>query len=221
MLETSEKVKVHRNRKRVYETFSEETPVEEVSPVFEASAKPTVRETAEGSTTLEIATPAESVESEAASVEQEELKPLAQGDENKYHDAMRIVENWAAWGAGTGLVPVPIIDMVAMVALQMAMLRKLANLYGVPFHEQRSKSAVAAMIGGVNAGYLGGSLLKMFPLFGVLSLAAMPVVNGAITYAVGRVFIQHFASGGTFLNFDPASVKAYFEEQYRAGKQKS
>ena len=28
--------------------------------------------------------------------------------------------------------------------------------------------------------------------------------------SVGRVFIQHFASGGTFLDFDPESVRKHF-----------
>jgi uncharacterized protein (DUF697 family) len=110
--------------------------------------------------------------------------------------------------------------MVAMVAVQIAMLRKLAAVYGVPFHEQRSKSAVAALIGSINAGYLGGSLLKMVPVFGLVSLAAMPVVTGAITYAVGRVFIRHFASGGTFLDFDSGKARSCFDAHYQERKQK-
>ena len=37
----------------------------------------------------------------------------------------------------------------------------------------------------------------------------MPVIAGA-AYAVGKVFIQHFASGGTFLTFDPEKVRAHY-----------
>jgi hypothetical protein len=32
------------------------------------------------------------------------------------------------------------------------------------------------------------------------------------------VFVQHFESGGTFLDLDPAKVKAYFSEQFERGK---
>ena len=46
----------------------------------------------------------------------------------------------------------------------------------------------------------------------------MPAAAGASTYAVGQVFIQHFESGGTFLDFDPDKVKAYFAEQVEKGK---
>jgi len=46
----------------------------------------------------------------------------------------------------------------------------------------------------------------------------LPAVAGASTYAVGQVFIQHFESGGTFLDFDPEKVKGYFAEQFEKGK---
>ena len=61
----------------------------------------------------------------------------------------------------------------------------------------------------------------MIPLFGIFSFAAMPTLNAAISYAVGKVFIQHFESGGTFLDFDPKKVRAYFEDQFREGRLKA
>ena len=46
----------------------------------------------------------------------------------------------------------------------------------------------------------------------------MPALAGASTYAVGKVFVQHFESGGTFLNFDPEDVRDYYAEQFEKGK---
>jgi len=46
----------------------------------------------------------------------------------------------------------------------------------------------------------------------------MPVVAGAATYTGGRVFIQHFASGGTFLTLDPDKVTNYYAEMLKEGK---
>jgi len=46
----------------------------------------------------------------------------------------------------------------------------------------------------------------------------MPITAGAVTYAVGKVFHQHFASGGTFLSFDPDKVRDYYAEMLREGK---
>ena len=47
----------------------------------------------------------------------------------------------------------------------------------------------------------------------------MPVFSGAATWAIGKVFIQHFASGGTFLDFDPKKVKDYFMDLFKQGQE--
>jgi uncharacterized protein (DUF697 family) len=63
------------------------------------------------------------------------------------------------------------------------------------------------------------SLLKSIPLIGSLSgLVAVPALAAAFTYAVGKIFLQHFASGGTFLDFDPQKVREYFARQFEEGK---
>ena len=41
------------------------------------------------------------------------------------------------------------------------------------------------------------------------------VFASASTYAVGRVFIQHFASGGTFLDFKPEEVRDFFNAEFK------
>jgi len=51
-----------------------------------------------------------------------------------------------------------------------------------------------------------------------IAILAIPAFSGAATYAIGKVFIRHFESGGTFLDLDTAKVKAYFSEQYDKGK---
>ena len=45
------------------------------------------------------------------------------------------------------------------------------------------------------------------------------MLTGASTYAVGRVFIQHFESGGTFLTLDPDKVKAHYRAEFERGEQ--
>ena len=55
-------------------------------------------------------------------------------------------------------------------------------------------------------------MLKSVPLFGqVLGVLAVPAFGAGLTWAVGRIFMQHFASGGTFLDFDPEKVRAFFK----------
>ncbi|MCI5165392.1 MAG: GTPase, partial [Candidatus Electrothrix sp. GM3_4] len=45
-----------------------------------------------------------------------------------------------------------------------------------------------------------------------------PATAEAVTYAVGKVFHQHFASGGTFLTFDPDKVREYYAQMLKEGK---
>jgi hypothetical protein len=61
--------------------------------------------------------------------------------------------------------------------------------------------------------------LKLFPGIGHLAGgASMSILAGATTYAVGQVFIQHFDSGGTLLDFNPGAVREKFREKLRDGK---
>ncbi len=135
----------------------------------------------------------------------------------------KIVKHHVLAAAGVGFVPVPILDYVALTAVQLNMLRSLAKTYEIPFFEDKVKHLIAPLIGAALPGVVGGplvfSLVKFIPFLGsTLGAVAMPVVSGATTYAVGKVFIQHFASGGTFLTFDPEKVKAYYAEMFEEGK---
>ena len=52
--------------------------------------------------------------------------------------------------------------------------------------------------------------MKYVPVFGFL-VGAIPAITTAagITYAIGKVFIQHFELGGALLDFDAAKTRAY------------
>jgi hypothetical protein len=45
----------------------------------------------------------------------------------------------------------------------------------------------------------------------------MGIFCGASTYAVGKIFVRHFESGGTFLNFNPEQVKEAFQKEFDDG----
>ena len=103
------------------------------------------------------------------------------------------------------------------------MLCSISKIYEVPFSKDRGKSILSTLLGGVipdaMARGLVGSLIKAVPIVGPFAgMATMPVFSGASTYAVSRVFIQHFESGGTFLDFEPEKVKEYFAEIYKQGE---
>lgn len=134
-----------------------------------------------------------------------------------------VIHRNTLWALGAGAVPFPVADLVAIIAVQAKMLKELSDLYGVAFREDLVKKLVASLIagyGGVSVGLvLGGSLAKLIPALGTtFGVLAIPVAAGAFTHATGRVFVMHFESGGTFLDFDPARVREHFRREFEAAK---
>jgi uncharacterized protein (DUF697 family) len=135
--------------------------------------------------------------------------------------ANAIVRNHALVAAGLGLVPMPIIDLVALTGAQLNLLRELGNLYGTEFKEDVAKKLAASLINGYLPFQFAAPLasaIKTIPLIGqTVGSVSMSVLGGGLTYAIGKVFVQHFESGGTFLDFDPKSVRAFFRQHFMEG----
>lgn len=134
-----------------------------------------------------------------------------------------VIQRSMWWSMGTGLVPLPLLDIAVVTGLQLSMLSELAGIYGVPFAKDRVKSILSALLGSIIPIRLAhGKLitaLRFVPVVGqIVGVLCEPVFLGASTYAVGRVFTQHFAAGGTFLDFEPARVKSYFREEFEKGR---
>ncbi|WPD24772.1 MAG: DUF697 domain-containing protein [Candidatus Electrothrix scaldis] len=158
---------------------------------------------------------------EAQILEDEELK---KEDEEKNAQAQQRILYYTYGGMAMGFVPFPLLDLAALSALQLKMLHRLSEIYGVDFYGKLGRSASSSLVGGLfpvaSAAPVAASLTKFIPGIGhFLSYGTLVVLNGASTYAVGKVFARHFASGGTFLNFDPDAVRDYFAEQYEKGKE--
>lgn len=136
--------------------------------------------------------------------------------------ARKIVKNYMWWSMGAGLIPVPFVDLIAVSGVQLKMLAEVSKIYGIEFQETRGKALVASLIGYVVPNTLSfgsvGSLLKAIPLVGqLMGTPSMVLFCGASTYALGKVFVQHFESGGTFLSFDPAKMKEHFKQEFEEG----
>jgi uncharacterized protein (DUF697 family) len=141
---------------------------------------------------------------------------------DKEKQALKTVKNYMWWSMGAGLIPVPFVDLVAVSGVQLKMLSDLAKIYGVEFQENRGKAIVGSLMAYVVPSTVSfgsvGSLIKAIPLVGTLIGApTMVLFCGASAWALGKVFIQHFESGGTFLTFDPAKVKEHFQQEFAEG----
>ena len=131
--------------------------------------------------------------------------------------ALKVIERFAWWSGAAGLIPVPLVDLAAVSGIQIQMLRRISDIYGVPFSANRSKALVASLAGSMiplSSGVGAASIVKGLPLLGTaVSTFLMPALSAGATYAIGMVFIQHFASGGTLLDFNPTDYREFVKAQ--------
>jgi uncharacterized protein (DUF697 family) len=128
------------------------------------------------------------------------------------------------WSTGAGLIPVPLFDLAAISLVELKMVHSLANLYGVPFTRSAAKSIIGALIGGGGTYVLAApiaSVMKVIPVIGSLvGMITEPAIAAAATYALGKVFIQHFESGGTLLDFNIRTQRHQYEQHFAAAQDK-
>jgi uncharacterized protein (DUF697 family) len=153
------------------------------------------------------------------------VQATAEADTVQVTDARRdelaeqLVSRFSAWSAAAGVIPVPVVDLIAIGGVQLQMLRRLAEIYNVPFSDNRGKAVLASVIGSVIATSAATtaavgvwSALKFVPVLGTTVAAlTMPAMSAGATYVVGKVFIQHFASGGTLLDFNPGDYREFIK----------
>ena len=136
-------------------------------------------------------------------------------------EAQNIVKNNIISSMASGLIPIPLFDIISLTNVQFHMIQTLAEHYEVPV-DNISRSLITSLISGTLpvVSVLGaGSILKSIPGIGSLAgSGSVSVISGAISYAVGQVFIRHFEQGGTLKDFDSSSAKDYFLEQFQSGK---
>ncbi len=130
-----------------------------------------------------------------------------------------IIRNHVIWSMGAGFIPIAIADIFAVSAVQLDMIRQLSKVYEIDFKETEGKALITALTGSTLA-RMGASAIKLIPGIGsALGGVSMSLMGGASTYALGEVFKTHFATGGTFLDFDPGRMKKFYQEKFEKGKE--
>jgi uncharacterized protein (DUF697 family) len=137
--------------------------------------------------------------------------------ETREEMASKLVERFALWSGVAGLIPVPLVDVATVGGLQIQMVRRISQIYDVEFSENRGKALIASIVGSLipaTSGIGAASMLKAVPIIGTIAGGfMMPVLSAGATYAIGKAFIQHFATGGTLLDFNPPDYREFIRRQ--------
>ncbi|MCS6790800.1 MAG: DUF697 domain-containing protein [Bacteroidia bacterium] len=133
--------------------------------------------------------------------------------------AEKLIREHMIAAMGAGLVPLPLADWAITSAVQLNLVRKIAELYEVSFLPGVVKSLITSLVGGA-AVRGGASLVKLIPGVGwMIGGLTASVLSAATTYAVGKVFQSHFATGGTLKDFDLETARRAYEKAFQEGRE--
>ncbi|MCM5553300.1 DUF697 domain-containing protein [Pleomorphomonas sp. NRK KF1] len=131
--------------------------------------------------------------------------------------AGEIVERHAAYAAVGGLLPLPFVDTLGVMAVVALMIEALAKLHGQDIGKDRVRTLVASLAGGFGQAGAGvvttAAFAKLVPGANILGIMTSSVAAAAMTRTIGRAFVLHFETGGTALTFDASAIRAYFASQ--------
>lgn len=132
------------------------------------------------------------------------------------------IKNHVLVATTLGLVPLPLFDLALLAGNQVAMVHGLSGLYGVPFDKLRTRAIVMSLLAGsapvlTVVGLSSGA--KLMPGIGsLLGSGSVAVGGGALTYAVGQVFVQHFEGGGNLFDVDLKAMRRLFARKVKEGE---
>lgn len=135
--------------------------------------------------------------------------------------ANEIINNHVWFATVPGFLPVVVLDVLGITAIQLDMIKQLCNLYEREYSHQKGKALVTSLTGSIMGripGYTLRSVLKSIPVVGwVLGGLSLSASAGVTTYALGQVFKEHLDSDGTLHNLDINSFKKFYVEQLEKG----
>ncbi len=113
--------------------------------------------------------------------------------------AQKIVARYKNYAALGGLVPLPVVSIASLTAINLRMVKTLSVLYGVPFQRDRTRSLIVGIVAGAVPAGLGtatsSTLMFVIPGGMLVGLGVSAISAAALTRAIGLVFVDGFESG--------------------------
>jgi uncharacterized protein (DUF697 family) len=157
---------------------------------------------------------------QTSSISPMDVTEIAAGDRKTR--ARKLVERFSLWSGVAGLLPVPVVDLAAVGGVQLQMLRRISQIFDIPFSKNRGKAIMASFAGTMIPASTGlgvASMIKAVPVAGTaIGALTTPALSVGATYVIGMAFIEHFASGGTLLDFEPPDYQEFIKTNMAPGK---
>jgi len=127
---------------------------------------------------------------------------------------------YSSLAATAGAVPIPVVDMLLISAVQTSMVNELAQLYGQPLTKQRMAELASTLGLGLLTRQAGRSLIKIIPGLGsILGSVAGGAMAAGSTYALGQAFCYYYSAVLQGHVPDAKDLKRFYEDQLQNATQ--
>lgn len=134
-----------------------------------------------------------------------------------FHTAHPHVLSYAVAAGAAATVPLPIVDMPLVVAIQAKMFHTIASIY----HQDFDRQQIGEVVGGLGLGFLGRlggrELLKIIPGYGS---AVSALYAAASTYALGLTLCVYFSRKRDGHLPDKAEFRRIYDAHFREGRER-
>jgi uncharacterized protein (DUF697 family) len=122
--------------------------------------------------------------------------PLTREALRRIH-AQDLVLSHTALAASSMAIPIPLLDAVAELAIQLRMTKKLCALYSADFTKERARAVITGIVGGLSVGAVSAGVLRYLS-FASSFMSFMPSASlaGAYTYVIGNMLLERLEEHG-------------------------
>jgi uncharacterized protein (DUF697 family) len=148
--------------------------------------------------------------------------PVRTDAQRMQEDADSLIKRYALYGTATGLIPTFGLDVAALTAIQVKMIKDLADIYGYDVNDQMVRMTITTGItslGGRLITGLASSLTKAIsPLKFLIGGATQAALSGFMTAEIGKIYQARLSSGQNPADITVSEIVNHIVAQVQEGK---
>lgn len=151
----------------------------------------------------------------ATPIHAQELKAIV----NKKFDkkANKVIRNYTIAATGSGIIPNPVVSAAAITGIQVMLIKKLCELYNIPFTKKRIDVIINSVVGSVVTRLVALATVAIPGVSTPMKGLSGGAIAGLYTATVGEFYKVHFQNGGTLKDASISDISKYFLEEYQRG----
>ncbi len=142
--------------------------------------------------------------------------------QNKDEQANAIIRRYSLYGTGTALIPMFGLDVAALTAVQVRMIKELAELYEYDVNDQMIRMTITTGVTSLAGRLLTGiatSITKAFsPLKFLVGGATQAALSGFMTAETGKIYQARLSSGQNPSDITVSEIVNHVVAQVQQGK---